>query len=309
VTAQSGDYSFSQISGSAATGQLPSAGGDLSGTLSNARVQAIQGEPLATTAPISGQALVWNGSSWAPSTVSGGGGSSMTYQLQDLTVTWTSSSVLTIGGNCSPSARCNVRFGNQTFNITSSATATLSGSATGTAYFYVTSAGAITVGHNLTIACSGCNQEPASSFPTNVIPLWSWTATTGAWDSAGGRDQRAFLSTTTLTNGTGIILPGPTTIAVDTGVIPTYLMTSATLTYGSSLANGTCATDQTLTVTGANPGDAVAPGWPALPAGVLGIMFVSSTNNVSVRLCNFSGSTVSAANLTASYRATIVRNY
>jgi hypothetical protein len=308
VTAQTGDYSFAQISGSAAANQLPAAGGDLTGTLTAAQVQAIQGRSVAGTAPANGQALVWNGSSWAPSTITGGGGgASMAYQLQDFAVTWTSATVLAVGANCSPSAPCNVRFGNQTFNFTSSATATISGSGIGTAYFYVTSAGVLTVGHNLTVACSGCTQQSGvSSFPANVVPLWTWTANNGTWDSSGGRDQRAFLSSTTLTNGTGIILPGPNTIAVDTGVIPTYLMNSASLTF-SSITSGTCAADQTLTVTGANPGDAVAPGWPVLPAGVLGMMFVSSTNNVAVRLCNFSGSTVSGSSL--AYRATVVRNY
>jgi len=62
-----------------------------------------------------------------------------------------------------------------------------------------------------------------------------------------------------------------------------------------------------LTVTGANPGDAVAPGWPALPSGLLGIMLVSATNTVSIQLCNFSGSGVTPPS--ATYRATIVRNY
>ena len=57
----------------------------------------------------------------------------------------------------------------------------------------------------------------------------------------------------------------------------------------------------------ANPGDAVAPGWPALPAGVFGIMLVSATNTVTVRLCNLSGLGVDPPS--ATYRATIVRNY
>ena len=58
---------------------------------------------------------------------------------------------------------------------------------------------------------------------------------------------------------------------------------------------------------GANPGDAVAPGWPALPTGVFGIMLVSGTNTITVRLCNLSGLEVTPPS--ASYRATIVRNY
>ena len=70
---------------------------------------------------------------------------------------------------------------------------------------------------------------------------------------------------------------------------------------------GTCAADQTMTVAGANPGDAVAPGWPTLPSGVLGIMLVGGTNTVTVRLCNLSGFGVTPPG--ASYKATIVRNY
>jgi hypothetical protein len=83
-------------------------------------------------------------------------------------------------------------------------------------------------------------------------------------------------------------------------------MNSATLNF-PSINTGTCAVDQTMNVTGANPGDAVAPGWPALPTGVFGIMLVSATNTVTVRLCNLSGLAVDPPS--ASYRATIVRNY
>jgi hypothetical protein len=83
-------------------------------------------------------------------------------------------------------------------------------------------------------------------------------------------------------------------------------MNTATLSF-PSIANATCAIDQTITVTGANPEDAVAPGWPTLPTGVFGIMLVSATNTVTVRLCNLSGLAVTPPNST--YRATIVRNY
>src|SRR6185369_8793303 len=49
-------------------------GGDLSGSPALQTVIGIQGRPVASTAPTTGQALVWGGSSWAPGTVSGGGG-------------------------------------------------------------------------------------------------------------------------------------------------------------------------------------------------------------------------------------------
>ena len=314
VTAQTGDYSFGQISGAVGSGQLPNAGGDLGGTLTTATVKAIQGQPVSSTLPGNGQALVWNSSAgaWLPSNVSGsGGGATMAYQLGDLAVTRTSSTVLTIAAGCTSTSPCNVRFGSQVYSIANSATATISGSATGTAYVYVNASGILTVGHNLTVACSaGCTQQSGiTSFPANVLPIYTWAASSGTWNNPGGTDARAFLSAKTLAGGQGIVItetPGQSTLGVDNGVIPTYLMNSATLNF-PSMASGACAADQTITVTGANPGDAVAPGWPGLPAGVLGIMLVSGTNTVTIRLCNLSGAGVTPPS--ASYRATIVRNY
>ena len=314
VTAQTGDYGFGQISGSLSSSQLPSAGGDLGGTLTAATVKAIQGQPVSSTYPSNGQALVWSSSAgaWQAANVSGsGGGTGMAYQLGDLAAVRTSSTVLTIGAGCAPTSPCNVRFGYQVYSITNSATATISGSGTGTAYVYVNGSGTLMVGNNLTVACSaGCTQQAGiTSFPPNVLPIYTWTATNGTWDNTGGRDQRAFESTKTLAGGQGIVVteaPGQSTLAVDNGVIPTYLMNSATLNFPSMTA-GTCAADQTITVAGANPGDAVAPGWPTLPSGVVGIMLVGGTNTVTVRLCNLSGFGVTPPG--ASYKATIVRNY
>ena len=55
ITSQIGDYTFAQIAGSVAVGQLPGAGGDLSGTLSAATVAGLQSRPVAATAPSVGQ--------------------------------------------------------------------------------------------------------------------------------------------------------------------------------------------------------------------------------------------------------------
>jgi len=355
VSAQTGDYSFAQISGTADAAQLPagidatnigagtvtdtdfgylanvtsdiqaqlntkaaathtnSLNGDLSGNTGAATVVGIQNRGVASTAPADGQALVWSAAlgAWSPSSVASTGGASMASQLGDLAVVRSSATVLTAGANCSSATPCNVRFGYQVFSITNSATATISGG-TGTAYVYVNSSGTLLVGHNLTVACSaGCVQQPGTtSFPANVIPLYSWTATNGTWDGAGGHDQRALLAAKTVAGGPGIVLtetPGQSTIAVDTGVIPTYLTATGTLIF-PAIPAGNCAADLTLSVTGANPGDAVAPGWPlTLPAGVVGVMLVSNTNVVSVRLCNLTASLVQPPSGT--YRATIVRNY
>jgi len=69
VTAQTGDYTFSQIGGAVGSGQLPAAGGDISGGLTTATVKALQGNAVGTTAPSTGQVLTWNGTQWAPQTV------------------------------------------------------------------------------------------------------------------------------------------------------------------------------------------------------------------------------------------------
>ena len=71
VTGQTGDYSFTQISGTVGSAQLPTAGGDLSGVLSAPTVAGIQNRPVAPTAPATGQVLVWNGTQWAPQAVAG----------------------------------------------------------------------------------------------------------------------------------------------------------------------------------------------------------------------------------------------
>lgn len=47
-----------------------SVSGDLSGTTSNAIVDGIQGNPVASGVPSSGDVLTWTGSEWAPSTSS-----------------------------------------------------------------------------------------------------------------------------------------------------------------------------------------------------------------------------------------------
>lgn len=109
VSAQTGDYNFSQLSGTVNSSQLPAAGGDLSGTLGAATVQAIQGKPVSGIAPSSGQVLAWNGSAWAPQSGSGGsGGGSSTAQavvFDGSTTSLADGSVLTWSA-CGTNARC-----------------------------------------------------------------------------------------------------------------------------------------------------------------------------------------------------------
>ena len=108
-------------------------------------------------------------------------------QLGDFNVTGTTPTVLTIGSNCSTATPCNVRWGSRVSTFTTSETVTLT-AGTGTAFFYVDSAGMLTAGHNLTLSCaSPCSAVAGvTAFPVNAIPLFTWTATSGTWDPAGG---------------------------------------------------------------------------------------------------------------------------
>ncbi|MHB8107963.1 MAG: hypothetical protein ACYDH4_11145, partial [Candidatus Cryosericum sp.] len=44
----------------------PSLNGDVTGPTANDKVVALQNRPMLPTAPLTGQALVWNGAAWAP---------------------------------------------------------------------------------------------------------------------------------------------------------------------------------------------------------------------------------------------------
>ena len=302
-----------QINGKAALNHVHIGGGDLSGDVTNTAVVGLQRVAVSNVTPLNGQALVFNAGAgqWQPQAVAGGaGGASTASQLTDLTVTFTSGSVLTIGSGCSNATPCNLRFGTTVISILTSATVTISGSGSGPAFFYVTSDGTLNAGSNtLSLACSStcAAQTGVTQYPLNSIPLASWNALNGLWMSGGGTDRRAFQSTSVLAGGTGIALVSngtQTTVAVDPAVVPTFLTNAAALTFGT-VANLACSGDFTLSLPGAATGDSVAPGWPALPAGVLGMSWISAANTAAVRLCNFSGATQSFSNLTI--RATVVR--
>ena len=262
--------------------------------------------------PQTGRCVV-NGSGGLSSGGSGGGGGAsgagMAAQLGDFAVSMNNPNLLTIGALCSLTTPCNVRFGTVTYSITQSSTVTLSGG-TATAYIYLTSDGTLNVGSSsLTLTCSsGCNvQNSVSQFPINSIPVFTWNASGGTWAAGGGFDQRAFLSAKSLAAGTGVVIlesGTSSTISVDSSVVPTYLTGSALLNF-PSIGTGACSSDENVSVPGANPGDGIAAGWPALPQGFIGMMRVSSSGVVSVRLCNFSGASATVSGLT--YTATIVR--
>ena len=152
-------------------------------------------------------------------TLEAGTGAQSASQLSDLAAARTSATTLTIGASCSIATPCNVRFGSAAHAYTSSTSATIT-AGTGTAYIYLDPSGNLTVGHNLTLTCaSGCVAAPGvTAFPSSSIPLFTWTATNGAWDATGGTDWRAFQSTANIAAGTGLASAtanGVTTLSID----------------------------------------------------------------------------------------------
>ena len=149
-------------------------------------------------------------------------GATMAAQLGDLQAVRTSSNILTIGTNCSNATPCNVHFGGTVFSITSAATATVSGTATGMVYVYVSGSGVLTVGGNVSIACAGCSSQAVTSFPADSVPVATWSVTNGSFDATGGQDFRAVLGTKNIVAGQGIASSdtnGNAVIGVDTTLV------------------------------------------------------------------------------------------
>lgn len=127
-------------------------------------------------------------------------------QLTDLQPVRTSSTVLTIGPNCSASVPCNVALNGVTYEFTSSMTVTNSATSPLTVRAYVSdgsdgqSAGTLVIGNNAAsgVACSGgcVVVNGVSSFPVSagIITEFVWTATgvSGQWDVTGYTDFRPF---------------------------------------------------------------------------------------------------------------------
>ncbi len=170
---------------------------------------------------------------------------SMASQLGDFAVTRSSATVLAIGANCSTATPCVVRFGGLVYSFAAGATAAIS-AGSGLAFVYVSSAGALTVGSNVTASCSSACAalSGVTAFPADAIPLFTWSATSGTWDTAGGADQRAFLSSKSVTAGTGITtteISGKTQLSADTSVIGLRAATPGTSS--TACTAGSWATD------------------------------------------------------------------
>jgi hypothetical protein len=157
-----------------------------------------------------------------------GSGASMAAQLGDFAAVL-ASGTLTVGAGCSTSNPCNVRFGNVVYSFKNSATVTPSGSTSGLVMLYIDGSGNLTAGSTVALTCGRCTYASGvTSFPSNSIPLFSWTITSGAFDAAGGTDFRALLSSKNLLSGMGMMISetaGTSTIAIDPSIVSTQVLT------------------------------------------------------------------------------------
>ncbi len=217
-------------------------GGDVSGAPGTTKVIRLQGEPVSSTAPVAGQALVWSGTAgqWQPQSLASGG-ALLSSQLLDFAVTETSATALTMGSNCSVSTPCNFRFGAETYTVASPASVTLN-SGSGTAYLYLMSNGTLAIGSTLSLTCTAvcAVQNGVTAFPASTIPLFTVTATSGAWNANGITDYRAFLSSKSVGAGTGIVSVdsgGAAIVSVDGTVVLLKVAVPATSTTACTTNN------------------------------------------------------------------------
>jgi len=221
--------------------------------------------------------------SWSLESTSGGGsGAGMVSQLGDFAVTRTSATVLTIGANCSPGNPCQVRFENVVYAVlAASATLTISAGSV-PAYVYVTSAGALTCASaSDTLVGSGCTVTTGSAFPSDSVPIFTWTATSGTWDALGATDNRAVLSSQVNLPGAGVNVThagGKDTFSMDTAFLSvTGNGFWAQLTPASGINLYAAGITNIFSPSVSNPGVRLVPG--VRPSG--GANLVSGAFNVS----------------------------
>lgn len=129
---------------------------------------------------------------WAAQGGTGASGSDSALQ-----VVFTNSTTLTIGSDCSAVKPCRYRVGSTVYSRVAPITLQVT-SGTGTVFVYIGANGDLVAGRGTTTApslsCSACTLAAGvTSFPTDSIPLATWSASSGAWDTTG-TDQRAVLT-------------------------------------------------------------------------------------------------------------------
>ena len=167
--------------------------------------------------------------------------------IGDFSVARASPTVLIIGSTCSVQSPCNVRIGSVTYSYSASALA-VTQTGTGILYVYIASSGVITVGQTLDAYCAATCvvQNGVTAFPSDSVPLFTWSVTAGTLDATGGQDFRAFVTQISVLPGTGLfsVSSGSASVlAVDSSVVG--LRGAAPATSGDTCSPNSWATDST----------------------------------------------------------------
>lgn len=97
-------------------------------------------------------------------------------------------------------------------------------------------------------------------------------------------------------------------LRVNPATVPTFYTGSATLNDWGTIGAQSCA-QKTFSMPGAVSNDSVIPRWPAgLPADLSGVVYVSASDTIAVRLCNPTAAAVAVANGNM-FGATILRSF
>ncbi len=284
-TAAPSDGQLLKFNGTTSTWEPTALAGDIQGNPAAVTVKALQGRGLSVAAPADGQVLKFNGTTGFWEAIALGGdltgvpASLLVSGLQGRVV----SNALPSGGQLLGWSAANATWTPTTFQVPPNFGGTFNNVTTftipGTQHNLNTA--------NLLVSC----YDTAS--PANLIEPGQVTI-----DPASFNVTVRFATPQSgkcLVNGSGGVSMGATAL---TG--------SATLGFPGINAMS-CASELTISVPGARLTDAIAPGWPSLPAGFLGMMRVSANDTVALRLCNFSGVNATPPSLT--YSATVVRPF
>lgn len=253
-----------EVGGSAAT--LP-AGGDLSGTLTNASVIRLQGRSVSATVPTNGQVLKWNGTQWAPAADDAGSLPTLTAN-QIISHNGTASTAVTMGGD----ATFNGTTGALTIANNAITTAKIldgtigNGDIAGTAAIAVTKLAAGTNGQILTTVAGAPAWATAPASVTTLDGLTDAQVTTPAGgqilvhDGTGNFVNRALSSDATLaaTGALTIANNAVTTAKILDGTIGNGDISGTAAIAVTKLAAGT--NGEVLTTAGG------VPAWQAIPA-------------------------------------------
>ncbi len=123
----------------------------------------------------------------------------------------TSGTVLTFNTGASPTNPHNVRIGSLKYGVTAASTATITaGTGSGNAYYYTSSAGTLTLGHNTsnTISNSGTGITIVggiSAYPAGSIPHYSIDVVSGAWGTSITDDRAPYSVAPDITSTGGTV--------------------------------------------------------------------------------------------------------